>query len=123
MTLAISFRALKLALALTLAAALAPGLARAQGATLVTVEDIKRISPRAEDAFAEAMVAAAEEFEAAGITSALRMAHFVAQVMTETGGLRRLDENMNYSYETLLRVFSRRTISEPKAREIARKPR
>lgn len=122
MILSCSLRGLRLALALTLAAALAPGLARAQDARLVTVEDIKRISPDAEDAFAEALAAASEEFEAAGITTSLRMAHFVAQVMTETGGLRRLDENMNYSYETLLRVFSRSTISEPKAREIARKP-
>ncbi|TCP41874.1 trypsin-like serine protease [Rhodovulum marinum] len=120
MTHSSSFRTKALALALILSAAVAPAVSRAQ---LVTVEDIKRISPNAQDAYAEAMAAAAEEFESAGITSALRMAHFVAQVMTETGGLKRLDENMNYSYETLLRVFSRRTISEPKAREIARKPR
>ena len=44
------------------------------------------------------------------------MAHFLAQVMTETGGLGRLDENMNYSQKTLLRVFSRKTVSEGKAK-------
>lgn len=88
----------------------------------LTFDNIKAISPSAEDEFVQAIVDAQDEFAAAGLTTRLRMAHFLAQVMTETGGLKRLDENMNYSYPTLLRVFSRRTISEPKAREIARKP-
>ena len=95
--------------------------ASAQSA-LLTFDDVKRISPNARDEFAQALVDASREFDEHGITTRLRMAHFVAQVMTETGGLNRLDENMNYSYATLLRVFSRRTISEPKAREIARQP-
>ncbi len=94
---------------------------RAQSVSL-TFEEIKAISPNAQDAFVQAIVESESEFAAAGITTRLRMAHFLAQVMTETGGLKRLDENMNYSFETLLRVFSRRTISEAKAREIARKP-
>lgn len=89
---------------------------------LLTFDDVKRISPNAQDAFAQALVDASEAFEEHGVTTRLRMAHFIVQVMTETGGLTRLDENMNYSYETLLRVFSRQTISEPKAREIARQP-
>lgn len=123
MTPASAFPLRALTLGLVLCAALVSGPAAAQDAPLITVEDIKRISPEARDAYAEAMVAAAAEFEAAGITTPLRMAHFVAQVMTETGGLKRLDADMDYSYETLLRLFSRRTISEPKAREIAGKPR
>ena len=90
---------------------------------LLTVDDIKRISPGAKDALAEALANASVDFSNSGINTRLRMAHFVAQVMTETGGLKRLDENMNYRYATLLRVFSRRTISESKAREIAGKPR
>ena len=91
-------------------------------ATLLTFEDVKRISPSANDELAQALVDASSEFAEHNITTRLRMAHFVAQVMTETGGLKRIDENMNYSYATLLRVFSRRTISEPKAREIAGQP-
>lgn len=89
---------------------------------LLTFEEIKKISPKSDDDLARALAEAARELDEAGINTRLRLAHFVSQVMTETGGLSRLDENMNYSYETLLRVFSRRTISEPKAREIARKP-
>lgn len=89
---------------------------------LLTFDDVKRISPNAQDAYVQALLDASQGFEQHGLTTRLRMAHFLAQVMTETGGLKRLDENMNYSYETLLRVFSRKTISEPKAREIARQP-
>lgn len=86
---------------------------------LVTFDDIKRISPNAKAEFVQAFVDLEPEFEAAGITTRLRMAHFIAQVMTETGGLARLDENMNYSFKTLMRVFKRKTISEAKAHEIA----
>ena len=89
---------------------------------LVTMEDLKKIAPKARPEFLQAIVDAEPELEAAGINTRLRMAHFVAQVMTETGGLARLDENMNYSFKTLLRVFSRKTISEAKARAIAGKP-
>lgn len=113
-------RSIAVTLAVLTAACLANS-ARAQEA-LLTIDDVKRISPNAQDAFAQALVDASEAFEEHGVTTRLRMAHFIAQVMTETGGLERLDENMNYSYETLLRVFSRQTISEQKAREIARQP-
>lgn len=98
-----------------------PGPAAAQE-QLVTFEDIKKISPNANDELARAIADNTDLFEEHGVNTRLRMAHFLAQVMTETGGLRRLDENMNYSEGTLLRVFSRRTISAAKAREIARKP-
>ncbi|MEO8531396.1 MAG: trypsin-like serine protease, partial [Deltaproteobacteria bacterium] len=89
---------------------------------LVTFDELKKIAPTAKTEFLQAIVAAQPEFEAAGINTRMRMAHFIAQVMTETGGLSRLDENMNYSYKTLLRVFSRKTVSDAKAREIAGKP-
>ncbi|RVL95742.1 trypsin-like serine protease [Sinorhizobium meliloti] len=95
----------------------------AADAKLLTFDEIKRISPKANDEFVQAFLDAEGDFAAAGITTRLRMAHFLAQVMTETGGMRRIDENMNYSFATLMRVFSRKTISEAKAREIAGKPR
>lgn len=90
---------------------------------LLTLEDVKKISPHAKIELAQELADASADFKKYGINTRLRMAHFVAQVMTETGGLKRLDENMNYSFETLIRVFSRRTINESKAREIAGKPK
>jgi len=90
---------------------------------LLTAEDIRKIAPHAKEEFVQAFVDAQSDFEDAEITTRLRMAHFMSQVMTETGGLRRIDENMNYSEKALLRVFSRRTVSAAKAREIARQPK
>ncbi len=118
---AFRFKAALIAAIWLFAALVAAERASAQ-ASLVTFDDIKRISPTARDEYAQAMVDAAPLFAKAGINTRLRMAHFLAQVMTETGGLKRLDENMNYSYKTLIRVFSRRTISDAKARQIAGRP-
>ncbi len=89
---------------------------------LVTFENIKAISPTAKPELIQAIVDAEADFEAAGINTRLTMAHFVATAMVETGGLKRLDENTNYSVKGLLRVFSRRRITEAKAREIAGDP-
>jgi len=89
---------------------------------LITLDELKKISPRGKEEYMQVIVDAEPEFEKAGINTRLRMAHFLTQVMTETGGLKRLDENMNYSAATLLRVFSRRTVSVADANRIARKP-
>ena len=40
-----------------------------------------------------------------GITTPLRMAHFLAQAMQETGGFTVLRENMNYSAPRLVEIF------------------
>lgn len=95
--------------------------ARAQEISF-TFADIKSISPQASDEYIKEFIRAQADLRAAGINNRLRMAHFLTQVMTETGGMRRIDENMNYSFKSLMRVFSRKTISEAKAREIAGKP-
>ncbi len=90
---------------------------------LFTKDDVKKFSPRSRDELVDVLVDNQESLRKADITTRLRLAHFFAQVATETGGIRRIDENMNYSFEKLLEVFSRQTISEAKAREIAGKPR
>ncbi len=107
-------------LALLATATVQPGFAK-EG--LLTADDLRKIAPRAKDEFIQAFLEAEDEFEAAGINTRMRMAHFLAQVMTETGGLKRIDENMNYSFKTLMRVFSRKTVSETDARRIAGKPK
>lgn len=89
---------------------------------LVTLEDIRAISPNAKPELLQAIVDAQADFEAAGINTRLEMAHFISTAMVETGGLKRLDENTNYSAKGLLRVFSRKRVSEAKAREIAGDP-
>ncbi|MEM7729132.1 MAG: trypsin-like serine protease [Pseudomonadota bacterium] len=95
---------------------------RAQTPALLTTDDIKAVSPWADDALAAQLAASIDAFEKHGVNTRLRMTNFLAQVMTETGGLTRLDENMNYSFDALMRVFSRSTVSEADARRIAGKP-
>lgn len=90
--------------------------------THFTADDILRVSPRANPDLVKALVENQSLLYDEGINSRIRVAHFLAQVMTETGGLRRLDENMNYSADRLLEVFSRRVISVDKARELGGKP-
>ena len=88
-----------------------------------TEQELLGITPQADPALVRALVENQHVLEAAEIESRLRVAHFLAQVMTETGGLRRLDENMNYSAARLTQVFSRRVITPEKALEIERQPR
>ncbi|MFK0278424.1 trypsin-like serine protease [Ensifer sp. NPDC090286] len=90
---------------------------------LITAAEIKLISPKAKNELIQAFIAAEPAFKDAGVNTRLRMAHFVTQVMTETGGMRSIDESLNYSYARALQVFSRRVLPDHKARELAGKPR
>lgn len=87
-----------------------------------TEEEIYEVSPHANSTIVRALVEQQERLVEEGLDSRLRMAQFLAQVMTETHGLRRLDENMNYSAPRLTQVFSRRVILPAKAQEIAYRP-
>lgn len=57
-----------------------------------------------------------------GIDSPLRMAHFLAQLFHESGGLRHVVENMNYSADGLLKIFRRYFRTRAEAETCARKP-
>ncbi|WP_162683479.1 trypsin-like serine protease [Rhodobacteraceae bacterium DSL-40] len=86
-------------------------------------KDILVVSPRADRDLVRTLVDNQTLLSESDISSRLRVAHFLAQVFTETGGLSRLDENLNYSADRLLRVFSRKVITPAKAREIEHQPR
>jgi putative chitinase len=45
---------------------------------------------------------------AAGITTGLRLAHFLAQAATETGAFKSIEENLNYSAKNLMDVWPNR---------------
>jgi predicted chitinase len=57
-----------------------------------------------------------------GIDTELRIAHFLAQVMHESGCLRLTEENLNYSAEGLRRVFRKYYRSDAEAAAHARQP-
>lgn len=60
--------------------------------------------------------------KAYGITNPRRMAGFLSQISHESQQLSRLEENLNYSVDGLLKTFRRHRISEADARRYGRAP-
>lgn len=113
-----SFRVALASAFVFLSSAITPALAE-----FFTADDLLRVSPRANPVLVDTLVRQQPALAQSGVNSRIRVAHFLAQAMTETGGLSRLDENMNYSAEGLLNTFSRQVISADKAQELQRRPR
>ncbi|MET3485344.1 peptidoglycan-binding protein [Methylobacterium sp. 1973] len=81
------------------------------------------VAPRVRaDVFA-AFVAADERIAAAEINTPLRIAHFVAQLATESGGMTRLEENLFYTAERLCEVWPKRFPTLAAARPYAGNPK
>jgi putative chitinase len=69
------------------------------------IDTVKRIAPQGHVAYLEAIRQGGPLFENHGIMTPLRMAHFLAQALHETGGFTILRENMNYSAPRLMEIF------------------
>lgn len=66
--------------------------------------------------------AAAKHFPAADLTTALRIAHALAQQSVETGGFSKMVESLNYSQTGLRATFSSKRISDADCQRLGRKP-
>jgi putative chitinase len=73
--------------------------------TINSIDAVNRIAPRARENYREAIRQGGPLFGQHGITTPLRMAHFLAQALHETGGFTVLRENMNYSQARLIKIF------------------
>jgi len=73
---------------------------------MITAEQLKEIFPNGKDeiinAIANNLDLLAEDYE---INTPLRLAHFLAQVGHESGGLKLIKENLNYSADGLNKIF------------------
>lgn len=85
---------------------------------------VRLVAPNARTNYLAAFDAGDALLAQHGITTHLRLAHFLAQVMHETGGLTIDEENGDYSAERLVAVFGgrRHRVTSAEAREIAHKP-
>ncbi len=54
------------------------------------------------------------------VNTPLRLVHFFAQINHESGNFTRLQENLNYSVDGLMKTFGRHRITEAQAREFGR---
>lgn len=88
---------------------------------LLTPAVVRAVAPKARQDIVDELVSAADRFAVAGVTTKLRMAHFLSQACAETGALTALEESLNYSVEGLLKTFSRARISAVQCQALGRK--
>jgi putative chitinase len=117
---------LKLAVAAVMTCS-AAGLAQAQDAarpaTPVTVDMLMKFSPKADRTIVTAIVAQWPDAVKANITTPNRIRHLLAQLATETGGFRHMEENLNYKPKRLREIFPKYVTSDAQALELAGNPK
>jgi predicted chitinase len=101
-------------------------LTEAEISKLITTAKLKKFAQDIKASIAAALVRdCPKTFAENGLNTPVHIAHFFAQVGKETGGLRRLDENMNYTTLKALRAPFRkfREMSDAKASTFLRNPK
>lgn len=68
-------------------------------------EVVRVVAPGARIEYVDALVQGEALLQEYGITTPLRLAHFLAQILHESGGLKITFENMNYRASRILEVF------------------
>ncbi|TXM68305.1 peptidoglycan-binding protein [Methylobacterium sp. WL120] len=91
--------------------------------TAFTRDQVRKFAPTARADLIEVLVNGVDLLEEAGINTPLRLQHFLAQVATETGGLRQIEENLNYSAERLRAVWPSRFPNITSAKLYAHNPK
>jgi putative chitinase len=72
---------------------------------MITADRLKAFAPNACANIVAALLGGWPAIKAAGINTPLRLAHFMAQIATETGGFTIYTESLNYSAERLMQVW------------------
>lgn len=91
--------------------------------TTFSKELIRKIAPRGRSSITGPLPALLNKhLPNYGITTPKRVALFLANILTETGGFRALEENLNYSAKRLTQVWPSRFRSIRRAQNYARNP-
>jgi putative chitinase len=88
--------------------------------TALTAAQIRALAPKARADLVAAIVDNWHEAEAAGITTPPRASHFLARVMVETGGLKAIEESLNYSVAGLRSTFGAHRITDAQCKVLGR---
>ena len=90
------------------------------------IDIVKKVAPKGRAAYLSAFEAGDALFVKHGITTPLRLAHFLAQVLHESGGLTVEFENMNYKAPRMMQIFGvgnhSAGVTESEAAHLAGKP-
>lgn len=89
---------------------------------IITEAQIMRAVPKADRERVKDFVRVFNEWGSKfGISTPIRVVHFLAQITHESGAFKYVEENLNYSEQALLKVFPK-YFNADTAREYARKP-
>jgi putative chitinase len=90
------------------------------------VDVVRRVAPKARSEYYAAFEQGDELLNKAGINTPLRLAHFLAQIMHESGGLTITRENMHYRAARIMEIFGvgrhSASVTESEAQFLAGKP-
>jgi putative chitinase len=89
---------------------------------MLTEDQLRTLAPFARPHVVAGILAHQEAIPRFGITTALRLQHFMAQIAHESAGLTALEENLSYSAGALRRVWPHRFPTEEVATAYARQP-
>ncbi|HZH32089.1 MAG TPA: glycoside hydrolase family 19 protein [Pyrinomonadaceae bacterium] len=89
----------------------------------VTAEQLRKLAPNARSAYRQAFAEADVVLARHGINdNALRLSHFMAQVLHECGGLTLQEEDMNYRAATIVKTWPKRFKTVAEAQPYAHNP-